>query len=224
MTQIKVENLYKEFGDKKNRVEVLKGIDLEIKKGEILGVVGVSGAGKSTLLHVLAGLEQITSGKILYEGVDLFSLSGKNRANFRNRKIGLIFQFHHLLSEFSALENTMMPALIQGIRKKEAEFLAKDILFELGMGDRIFHRPGELSGGEAQRVAVARALVLTPGIIFADEPTGNLDCRTGEEVENLLIDLNRRKGITMLIVTHNPKLAEKMDRILNLVDGGFKDA
>jgi lipoprotein-releasing system ATP-binding protein len=222
LTHIQAKNLRKSFGGKKNRIEVLKGVDLTVKKGEGLGVVGVSGAGKSTLLHILGGLECPTSGKILYNGIDLFSLSEKSLANFRNRKIGFIFQFHHLLSEFSSLENTMMPALIRGVGRKEAKILAEKTLVELGLKERIFHRPGELSGGEAQRVAVARALMLDPMVILADEPTGNLDSRTGEEVGNLLIDLNRRKKITMVIVTHNPKLASKMDRTVGLADGKVK--
>lgn len=216
---IEVKNLYKSFGSEKSRIDALKGIDLEIKRGEALGIVGASGAGKSTLLHILGGLDSPTGGAIFYDGLDLFSLSDRGRADFRNKRIGFIFQFHYLLSEFSALENIMMPALIRGIKRKEAGLRAEKILVEFGLKERISHRPGELSGGEAQRVAIGRALVLEPEVILADEPTGNLDSTTGEEVENFLLDLNRRKGTTMIIVTHNPELAGKMERTITMADG-----
>jgi len=158
-------DLHKSFGSSKNRIKVLEGINLEVKRREILGIIGASGAGKSTLLHILGGLEQPTKGKIFHNEIDPFSLNEKSRADFRNRKIGFIFQFHHLLPEFSSLENAMMPALIQGIKRKRAEELAENVLVDLGLKERIFHRSGELSGGEAQRVAVARALILNPGVI-----------------------------------------------------------
>jgi len=200
-------------------IEVLKGIDLTILPGEMMAVEGASGAGKSTLLHILGTLDRATEGKILFQGNDLLARSESELAEIRNRHIGFVFQFHHLLPEFSAAENTMMPALIQGISREEAGKKAQRILEELGLGDRLPHKPGELSGGEQQRVAVARALMLDPRIILADEPTGNLDTKTGEEVHNRLVQINRDLGITIVVVTHNPALASRMTRRVLLVDG-----
>ena len=200
-------------------IEVLKGIDLTILPGEMMAVEGASGAGKSTLLHILGTLDRPTEGKILFQGNDLLARSESELAEIRNRHIGFVFQFHHLLPEFSAAENTMMPALIQGISREEAGKKAQRILEELGLGDRLPHKPGELSGGEQQRVAVARALMLDPRIILADEPTGNLDTKTGEEVHNRLVQINRDLGITIVVVTHNPALASRMTRRVLLVDG-----
>jgi len=200
-------------------IEVLKGIDLTILPGEMMAVEGASGAGKSTLLHILGTLDRATEGKILFQGNDLFGRSESELAEIRNRHIGFVFQFHHLLPEFSAAENTMMPALIQGISREEAGKKAQRMLEELGLGNRLLHKPGELSGGEQQRVAVARALMLDPRIILADEPTGNLDTKTGEEVHNRLVQINRDLGITIVVVTHNPALASRMTRRVLLVDG-----
>jgi len=200
-------------------VEVLKGIDLTFVVGEKAAIVGASGAGKTTLLHVLGTLDRPTAGKVLYEGKDVYSTNEKGLALFRNREIGFVFQFHHLLPEFNALENTMMPCLIQGIPRKESASRAEAILTLVGLKERISHKPGELSGGEQQRVAVARALVLEPKVLLADEPTGNLDTKTGESVFDLLQELNRIKGVTLIVVTHNLKLAENLSRQIQLIDG-----
>lgn len=201
------------------RVEVLKGVDLVFFRGEKAAIVGASGVGKTTLLHVLGTLDQPTAGKVLFEGKDVYALNEKDLALFRNREIGFVFQFHHLLPEFNALENTMMPCLIQGIPKKESASRSEAMLTLVGLKERLSHKPGELSGGEQQRVAVARALVLEPKVLLADEPTGNLDTKTGESVFDLLQDLNRIKGVTLVVVTHNLKLAEKMSRQIQLIDG-----
>jgi len=175
------------LGGSSKIIEVLKGIELTIMPGEMLAIEGASGAGKSTLLHILGALDRPTEGKIYFQEADLFQLSDSELAEFRNRHLGFVFQFHHLLPEFSALENTMMPGLIQGMGQREAIENAERILAQLGLGDRLQHKPGELSGGEQQRVAVARALMLNPQVILADEPTGNLDSKTGEEVHNLML-------------------------------------
>jgi lipoprotein-releasing system ATP-binding protein len=216
---IQVQQLFKSYGNRTKRVEVLKGVDLTFSQGEKAAIVGASGVGKTTLLHVLGTLDRPTSGKVLYEGKDIFNLNEKDLALFRNREIGFVFQFHHLLPEFSALENTMMPCLIQGLPKREAASRAEAILNLVGLQERLSHKPGELSGGEQQRVAVARALVLGPKVLLADEPTGNLDTQTGESVFDLLQELNQIKGVTLIIVTHNLKLAEKMTHQIQLVDG-----
>ena len=216
-----VQNITKTFFPEKGRksIEVLKGIDLTIRSGEMLAIEGASGAGKSTLLHLLGGLDRPTGGKIYFQGDDLFDHNEETLAEIRNRHMGFVFQFHHLLPEFSALENTMMPALIRGMKKAEAAKAAEGILTQLGLEDRLPHKPGELSGGEQQRVAVARALMLSPRVILADEPTGNLDTQTGEEVQKLLLHINREHGIALMVVTHNSALAEKMKRRVILVDG-----
>lgn len=216
---IEIQHLFKSFGNATKRVEVLKGIDLVIRPKETLAIVGASGVGKTTLLHILGTLDRPTSGKVFYEGKDVFTLDEAALALFRNRQIGFVFQFHHLLPEFNALENTMLPCLIQGMAKKEATSRAEAILGMVGLKARLSHRPGELSGGEQQRVAVARAMVLEPKVLLADEPTGNLDTKTGEAVSDLLQELNKAKGVTLLIVTHNLKLAEKLSRRIQLVDG-----
>jgi lipoprotein-releasing system ATP-binding protein len=216
---IQVQQLFKSYGNGGKRVEVLKGIDLTFFQGERAAIVGASGVGKTTLLHILGALDRPTSGKVLYEGRDIFTLNEKELALFRNREIGFVFQFHHLLPEFNALENTMMPCLIQGIPKKEATFRAETVLASVGLRDRLSHKPGELSGGEQQRVAVARALVLEPRVLLADEPTGNLDTKTGESVFNLLQELNKIKGVTLIFVTHNPQLAGQLPRQIQLMDG-----
>jgi lipoprotein-releasing system ATP-binding protein len=200
-------------------LHVLNGIDLDIGKGEMLAIVGASGVGKSTFLHILGGLDRPTSGKVFYGDVDVFGLENDRIARFRNERVGFVFQFHHLLPEFSALENVMMPALIRGTGRKEAAETAMNILVDVGLGGRVHHRPGELSGGEQQRVAVARALMLNPDVVLADEPTGNLDTHTGEAVHELLQKINKEKGITFVIVTHNDKLAVRADRVLRMMEG-----
>jgi lipoprotein-releasing system ATP-binding protein len=189
----------------------------------MLAIEGVSGAGKSTLLHILGALDRPSEGKVFFQGQDLFGRTNGELAEMRNRHIGFVFQFHHLLPEFSALENTMMPALIQRMNQGQAEKEAEKILTQLGLGERLQHKPGELSGGEQQRVALARALMLSPRVILADEPTGNLDTQTGEEVHNLLVKINREQKITIVIVTHNPLLAGKLTRRIRLVDGRLQE-
>jgi len=216
---VEVQQLYKTYGNGAKRVEVLRGIDLAFFLGERVAIVGASGVGKTTLLHILGTLDRPTSGKVLYEKKDIFTLNEKELAYFRNREIGFVFQFHHLLPEFTALENTMMPCLIQGMSKKEGASRAESILSLVGLKDRLPHKPGELSGGEQQRVAVARALVLEPKMLLADEPTGNLDTKTGEAVFDLLHEINQMKGVTLIVVTHNLKLADRMPRQIHLIDG-----
>jgi lipoprotein-releasing system ATP-binding protein len=200
-------------------LHVLNDIDLEIRSGEMLAIVGASGVGKSTLLHILGGLDRPTSGKVFYRDVDVFGLNSDNLARFRNEHVGFVFQFHHLLPEFSALENVMLPALIRGTERVAAAENASKVLADVGLGSRVHHRPGELSGGEQQRVAVARALVLSPDAVLADEPTGNLDTHTGEAVHELLKKINKERGITFVIVTHNDRLAIRADRVLRMADG-----
>ena len=192
----------------------------------MVGVVGASGVGKSTLLHILGALDRPTAGKVFYGDTDIFSLGGNSLASFRNKRIGFVFQFHHLLPEFSAIENVMMPGLINRSQKpetvnkpEEIYRKAESLLGEMGLAARKRHRPGELSGGEQQRVAVARALILEPKVVLADEPTGNLDSATGEELFNIFTDLNKRKGITFVIVTHNESLSSRCHRVLKMVDG-----
>jgi lipoprotein-releasing system ATP-binding protein len=216
---LQVRNLGKTFYSNEKTTEVLKQVDLEVTRGEALGIVGPSGVGKSTLLHILGTLDRPTSGQVLYNGKDLFSWNDDTLAGFRNRRLGFIFQFHHLLPEFSALENTMMPALIAGTDRGTAERTAREMLGRLGLAERLTHKRGELSGGEQQRVAVARALIMRPDIVLADEPTGNLDTHTGEEVFNLILELNAELGTTFIIVTHNESLAKKLQRCITLLDG-----
>lgn len=216
---IQVQNLHKSFGNSAKRVDVLKGIDLNFYKGEAVAIVGASGVGKTTLLHILGTLERPTSGRVFYEGIDIFTLNDNELARFRNREIGFIFQFHHLLPEFNALENVMMPCLISGLPKKEASFRAEEVLTIVGLKDRLSHKPGELSGGEQQRVALARAIVLKPKVLLADEPTGNLDMKTGESVFEIMQELNRQRGITIIVVTHNLRLAQRLSRQIQLLDG-----
>jgi lipoprotein-releasing system ATP-binding protein len=198
---------------------VLNGIDVDIRKGEMLAIVGASGVGKSTFLHILGGLDRPSSGTVLYGDIDVFGLDSDRIARFRNEHVGFVFQFHHLLPEFTALENVMMPALIRGTDRGTAAKAASDILGEVGLAERIGHRPGELSGGEQQRVAVARALILNPDVVLADEPTGNLDTHTGEAVHELLNSINKERKVTFIIVTHNDRLALRADRVLRMADG-----
>ena len=229
---IELQNLKKSFTTAAGELKVLKCIDLSIKEGEMVGIVGVSGVGKSTLLHILGTLDRPTSGKVLYNGTDIFSLDEDSLASFRNTMVGFVFQFHHLLPEFTALENVMMPGLIllgsrgkgdKGSGYKEIKERAEKLLSDMGLYERESHRPGELSGGEQQRVAVARALILEPKVVLADEPTGNLDTPTGEDLFNILIDLNRERGITFVIVTHNESLSKRCHRVLRMVDGRIVD-
>lgn len=205
------------------RLHVLTNIDLEVRKGEMVSIVGQSGVGKSTLLQVLGTLDAPTSGQVLFGGVDVFALPPKKLAAFRNAKIGFVFQFHHLLAEFTALENAMLPLLIAGEKPKKAEEVAANYLELVGLGPRVRHKPGELSGGEAQRVAIARALVRGPDIVFADEPTGNLDTKTSDEIHALLVDLNARLQTAFVVVTHNVKLAWLLSRHLLLAEGGVRE-
>ncbi len=216
---VQVRGLRKIFKKGGTEIHALKGIDLAVNRGEMVVVVGTSGAGKSTLLHILGTLDRPSHGKVLYQGEDIFGRPEEALAEFRNREIGFVFQFHHLLPEFDALENTMMPALIQGMDRKGARQKAEEILVEVGLKDRIWHKPGELSGGEQQRVAVARALVLHPALLLADEPTGNLDSKTGERIMDLIFSLNQAKGITLVIVTHNETLARRFPQRISLADG-----
>jgi lipoprotein-releasing system ATP-binding protein len=216
---IKVVDLTKSFQMNGYTLNVLKGITLDIARGDLIAVVGASGAGKSTLLHILGTLDRPTSGTVLFDGQDLFKLSEEAQAEFRNKRIGFVFQFHHLLPEFTALENTFLPALIQNRPPAEAQDEASQLLKEVGLGERLHHKPGELSGGEQQRVAVARALMQRPDLVLADEPTGNLDTHTGEELFALLRKLNQTRGTTFVIVTHNDRLSAQADRIIRMEDG-----
>jgi lipoprotein-releasing system ATP-binding protein len=216
---ITISDLYKAFKIGERDISVLKGINLEIRRGELVAIMGASGAGKSTLLHIIGMLDRPTRGTISFEEQDLFQLSEAAQAEFRNKRIGFVFQFHHLLPEFTALENACMPALIQRRPQTEVEADAISLLNEVGLGDRLHHKPGELSGGEQQRVAVARALMQRPDLVLADEPTGNLDTHTGEALFGLMRDLNKSRGTTFVIVTHNDKLSAQSDRIVYMQDG-----
>ncbi len=218
-SQLEISDLFKSFGTGTGKVEVLKGISLRVAAGETIALVGASGAGKSTLLHVLGTLDRPTSGRVLFGGEDVFQMGDRALARFRNRTIGFVFQFHHLLPEFTALENTMMPMLISGTDREEAEKIAAGLLADVGLDHRLPHKPGELSGGEQQRVAIARALVMSPQLLLADEPTGNLDMKTSDEVHDILAKIHREKGITLIIVTHNERLAARMGKTVRLVDG-----
>jgi lipoprotein-releasing system ATP-binding protein len=220
---IKLDNLSKTFVKDGNKIEVLRGLNYEIKEGESLAVLGVSGSGKSTLTHILGTLDHPSGGRLLINGVNVFEWQEKKIALFRNSTIGFIFQFNNLLPEFDALENTMMPALIGGKSKREARKKALQLLAEVGLEHRVRHKPGELSGGEQQRVAIARSLVMDPEILLADEPTGNLDTETGKKIEDILINLNERKKITLVVVTHNTLLAERMSGRIGLRDGKIYD-
>jgi len=218
--RIEVKKLGKAYIHGGQALPVLWNIDLSLEPGDMVAVVGASGVGKSTFLQILGTLDLPTSGSIRFDGEELTTMSASRLAEFRNRKIGFVFQFHHLLPEFTALENVMMPALIQRVAPSIAHRRAKDVLGRVGLSHRLTHRPGELSGGEQQRVALARAMVLEPALLLADEPTGNLDRTTGEAIHQLFLELNRERGSTLLVVTHNPDLAALMPRRLRMVDGG----
>lgn len=209
----------KSFQHMGRTLDVLRGIDLTILEGEMVGIVGQSGAGKSTLLHCIGTLDIATSGSIKVAGEELTTMSGTRLADLRNRAIGFVFQFHHLLPEFNALENVLMPGLIQGKSKKELQARAEALLEEVNLKDRMLHRPGELSGGEQQRVALARAMILEPKLILADEPSGNLDSHTSEQIHELFFRMNERRNTTIVIVTHNGALADQMPRVVTLRDG-----
>src|SRR5579863_6725957 len=200
-------------------LEVLRGINLDIADGEMVGIVGPSGAGKSTLLHCMGTLDAPTSGSIRLAGEEVTRLPGSRLAELRNRTVGFVFQFHHLLPEFNALENVAMPGLVQGKSRREIEPKAQALLEEVGLRERTSHRPGELSGGEQQRVALARALMLEPKLLLADEPTGNLDSATSAQIHDLFFAINRQRGTTIVVVTHNPALAASMPRVVTLRDG-----
>jgi lipoprotein-releasing system ATP-binding protein len=214
-----IEGLTKSFQHMGRTLDVLRGIDLNIYPGQIVAIVGPSGAGKSTLLHCVGTLDLPSTGRIRLGKEELTTMSSSRLAAVRNRDIGFVFQFHHLLPEFTALENVMMPGLIQGRPKREMEKRAKALLEEVGLDKRATHRPGELSGGEQQRVAVARALALDPKLLLADEPTGNLDTATSDAIHDLFFQINREHGTTLIVVTHNPAFAERMPRVVRMVDG-----
>jgi lipoprotein-releasing system ATP-binding protein len=214
-----LENVHKSFKQNQLVIQVLKGVDLVLAKGESLSITGVSGAGKSTLLNIMGALELPSEGTVRFENRKVEEMQEAEICRLRNRDIGFVFQFHHLLPEFDALENALMPALIARVSKKKAISMAQEMLTKVGLGNRMIHRIGELSGGEQQRVAIARALIMKPRLLLADEPTGNLDLKTGEAIFDLLLQLNREEGLSMVVVTHNPKLAKKMSRQMELADG-----
>ena len=216
---VQVLDVRKSFPMGGQQVTALRGVSFDIGRGEFLAIVGASGAGKSTLLQILGTLDQPTGGRVLFGGRDVFGLPEDEQAEFRNKQIGFVFQFHHLLPEFTALENVCLPALIQNRPRADIEAEAASLLKDVGLEHRLQHKPGELSGGEQQRVAVARALMQRPALVLADEPTGNLDTHTGEALFSLLRKLNRERGTTFVIVTHNDKLSSQADRIVRMEDG-----
>lgn len=216
---LELRDVHKSFIHDHHRIDVLKGIDLTVLQGDSLAVTGASGVGKSTLLNIMGTLEQPTAGVVQFDHRNVNEMAEAELCQLRNRQIGFVFQFHHLLPEFNALENTLMPALIARFSKKSAADRAKDILAKVGLGKRLTHRIGELSGGEQQRVAIARALMMRPKLLLADEPTGNLDAATGEEIIELLLELNRDENLAMVIATHNQRFAEKMSSQMELWDG-----
>jgi lipoprotein-releasing system ATP-binding protein len=217
-------NLTKEYNDGQNSVKVLKSVNFSIKKAEQIAIVGISGSGKSTLLHLLGALDKPTSGQVTFEQQDIFSFSSNQQAKFRNQSLGFVYQFHHLLPEFSALENVAMPLLIAKKPISQANEMAMAMLDKVGLSHRYNHKPAELSGGERQRVAIARALVTQPKLILADEPTGNLDQKTGESIYELLSDLREQMHTSFIVVTHDTRLANRLDRSLNLLDGCLTDS
>lgn len=216
---LEVVDVFKSYFLNGKRIDVLRGVNVRIEKGELVSLIGASGSGKSTFLHVLGTLDSPAAGELLFEGKKVFELNDAQVAEFRNRTIGFVFQSHHLLPEFTALENVAMPALVLREDRRKALTRARELLEKVGLGHRADHRPGELSGGESQRVALARALVLQPALLLADEPTGNLDPATGEGIHQLLRDINRDLGVTAIVVTHNEVLARSMPRQLRLHDG-----
>jgi len=218
---LRIENIYKTFENNGQIIQVLKGINMHVLPGETYGIIGPSGAGKSTLLNIMGTLEPPSKGNVFFEDLDVYQMDEINLSKIRNREIGFVFQFHHLLLEFNAEENTMIPALIAGCSMAKATEMASAILSQVGLENRLKHRVGELSGGEQQRVAIARALIMGPKLLLADEPTGNLDKVTGDEITQLLLSLNKSKDLALIIATHNLELAYKMLKQLQLVDGRF---
>ena len=216
---LRCEKLVKHFQEGDYKVEVLNGVDLTVAPGERVAIVGSSGSGKSTLLHLLGGLDTPTSGEVFVGGESMSGMGDAARGLLRNRALGFVYQFHHLLPEFTAVENVAMPLLIGGVEPEEAEARAVELLGKVGLAQRLTHRPAKLSGGERQRAAVARALVHRPAVVLADEPTGNLDSHTGEQVYQLMLELNREMGTALVLVTHDMKMAERAQRILHLKDG-----
>ena len=216
---IEVSDLWKIYNKNGSKVEALRGIDLKVDQGQTLAIEGVSGSGKSTLLHLMGTLDHPSKGDIKYDGENVLNKPDTELAKFRNNKIGFVFQFHYLLAEFDALENVMMPALINGINKNQAQELALKVLDDVGLSDRVTHRPGELSGGEQQRVAIARSIVLKPRVIFADEPTGNFDRKTGSSIIDLFVKLNQEYKVSIIVVTHNSYVSSYFDKKINLLDG-----
>lgn len=221
---VQARNIRKSFNSSGARLEILDGVDLALKPAETVAIVGPSGIGKSTLLHILGTLDRPDSGQLLFRGGDVLQFDASRLARFRNRSIGFVFQFHHLLAEFSAIENAMMPALVSGMDKVKATRRAEKILVRVGLEERLSHRVNKLSGGEQQRVALARALVLEPDMLLADEPTGNLDKRNSDQVHELLLELNRELGMTMVVVTHNMELASFMSRCVTISEKRLVEA
>ena len=219
MSELRAEGIVKRFPVAGGELEILRGVNLELGAGDSIGILGVSGSGKSTLLHIMGGLERPTAGRVLYERNDIYQLDGPALARHRNQDVGFVFQFHHLLPEFDAEENVMMPCLLAGWTKRRARERAQEMLQEVGLADRRQHGPGKLSGGERQRVAIARALALSPPVLLADEPTGNLDPYTSEQVEEILLRLNEEVGTALILVTHSEKLAGRLGKKCYLRDG-----
>ena len=216
---LELTDIYKSYKHNGNTIDVLKGINITINQGDTLAVIGASGVGKSTLLNIMGSLERPTGGQVTFRGRNITDIDESGLCNLRNKEIGFVFQFHHLLPEFNALENTIMPALISRMGMKESKERAEKILKHVGLANRLNHRIGELSGGEQQRVAIARSLMMRPRLLLADEPTGNLDRNTGKEIVDLLLRIREEEGLSMVIVTHNQQLAENMTKVLEIVDG-----
>ena len=221
-TLLVLEDIHESFVHQGTVIEVLKGINLVVKPGESLALMGASGVGKSTLLNIMGSLEPPTNGAVKFNGIDVYGMDESVLSNFRNKEIGFVFQFHHLLPEFDALENAMMPALIARYPRKKAAEMARKVLEKVGLGRRLTHRAGELSGGEQQRVAIARALVMGPQLILADEPTGNLDWLTGQEIADLLLRLSIEEGVAMVVATHNQRLAVRMSKQMEIIGGEIR--